>query len=791
PVADRVAGLSGFGFGGTNFHAVVTGHTAVAPRHGLDQWPAELFLFHGPEDLAWLRGLLDTDNAVRLRDLALSAARRFDRGSGQARIAIVARDVPELARQLAESSGDGVFLADEHSGRPTVAVLFPGQGSQRVGMVADLFVAFPELQELLRIGGRWADVIYPGAAFDDDARERQRDRLRDTRIAQPALGIADLAVYRLLTQVGVRADMLGGHSYGELVALAAAGALTPGELFDLSEARAEAILAAAGADAGAMAAVSAGVERVGPLLVDSVVIANHNSPTQVVISGPSAAVAETVTRLRGAGISANPIPVACAFHSPLVAEAGRALAVELAGRELRAPEVPVWSNRTATVYPTSSAEIRAELAAHIGAPVRFADQIEAMYADGARVFVESGPGRVLSGLVAATLGDRPHRTVHCEADGGGLPGALRAMAELAVSGVPLRLGRLFRGRDAVEATGVVKRPQWTVDGQAVHGADGRFLPGGPMPATRVAVSAVSAHVDPDELVADYLRTSRELVAAQRDVLLAYFGAGGAPRQAIVEPVRQTPVVEMPIVAVPQERADTLVVVTAIISERTGYPIDMIEPDLDLEADLSIDSIKRTELVGELANRFTALDGFGDTAIEELTQTRTAGGLARWLDDRLGVIPQIAAPSTVVAPGHTPLGVAPKRFVLATIAAPGSRSSDTEHLAGRQFAISGGSPALVDAVTTSLSGRGASVVGAAPADGLIHLDALTAVEDLLPEQYPIFRAAATLRWLIAVVPQDSRRTVGMRGFVRSIARECPHSTVRLVEVDPITPVEVLA
>ncbi|GAA2741009.1 SDR family NAD(P)-dependent oxidoreductase [Kitasatospora cinereorecta] len=693
PAGERVAGVSAFGFGGTNFHAVLRGHDGAEPVHGLQEWPAELFLFRGADRSRALRGVTELLGLAtapggpwRLRDLALAASRRAAAGHGPVRVAIVAGDVAQLVallnRALAEEHApqDGLHLdsADEAPGG-RLAFLFPGQGSQRPGMFAELFAAFPALQRQLRLGHRYADLLYPPAAFTSEERAAQRAAVTDTRVAQPVLGLTGLAAQELLALAGVRPQLAAGHSYGELVALCAAGALAAQDLPGLSAERARSILtavgvheddavgAAPGRDPGAMAAVRAGAKEIEDVLSGSeaargVVVANHNAPRQVVISGPTEQVAAATELLREAGYGAKRLPVACAFHSPLVAGAGEPFAAALAERSVRAPEFPVWSNRTADAYPADPAAIRAELAAQIGAPVRFAAQIEAMYEAGARVFVEAGPGSVLTRLVSEVLGDRPHRAVPLERRRTGLPGYLDALAELAVAGVPVYTDRLFRGRDAVHAGRgpAPRRPGWTVDGQLVRTAAGETLPGALAPARPVPEALMSTpdprSADPQALIADFLSTSRELIASQRDVLLTYLGAA----QPAVAPVRSAaphlprPVAQLsvPEAAAPQpagptSASDLLTMVVEVIGERTGYPADMIEPDLDLEADLSVDSIKRTEIIGQLVRRLadqadTHTTPLNDDEIEQLARTRTAAAVAHWLTERFGRPTQAAA-----------------------------------------------------------------------------------------------------------------------------------------------------
>ncbi|MFC7614703.1 hypothetical protein ACFQV2_15390 [Actinokineospora soli] len=154
-----------------------------------------------------------------------------------------------------------------------------------------------------------------------------------------------------------------------------------------------------------------------------------------------------------------------------MAGAAEVFADELAVRRIDPPRTPVWANRTARPYVSDVDGIRAELAAQVASPVLFATQVENMYADGARVFFEAGPGRVLSNLVRATLGDRPHTVVTCEPSRhAGLPGILHALAALSVAGVDLRTGWLTAGR-ADEAR-VAATPGWTIDGHLVRTADG-------------------------------------------------------------------------------------------------------------------------------------------------------------------------------------------------------------------------------------------------------------------------------------------------------------------------------
>ncbi|MFE4549351.1 beta-ketoacyl synthase N-terminal-like domain-containing protein, partial [Streptomyces sp. NPDC056785] len=759
--AERVAGVSAFGFGGTNFHVVLRAHEdGPPPVTAARRWPAELFTFRGADQGAARRAaaelltLTEADTGAhepwRLRDLALAASLRAEAAAPRGlpvRIALVAASTGELRDLLGRavagehSPDDGLFAADPHDGTSEpapaeqraadtsaargpveppgaagngpgpsgdpgvlgpgdarVAMLFPGQGSQRPGMFAELFVAFPELQRHLRLDPATARVLFPATPFDEASRKEQRERITDTALAQPALGLTSLAAVQLLNRAGVRPAMAAGHSYGELAALAAAGVLAPEDLLRASHDRAAAILGATGGgDPGTMAAVTASEPEVASALAEAaltatVVTANRNSPRQTVISGPTEDVLRAVERLRARGLSAQRIPVACAFHSPLVAAAGERFAEALAEVPLRAPDFPVWSNRTAEPYPVAPGAIRAELAAQIGAPVRFADQIEAMYEAGARVFVEAGPGSVLTRLVDAVLGDRPHHTVALEdRRRGGLPGFLSALARLAVAGVDIRTGWLFQDRDARDAARATRprRAAWTVDGHLLRTADGVIPAAALHPAERIPEALMTsgdttrgpaAATGSEALVSEFLRAGREMIAAQRDVMLGYLGAVPGTRPAAPAPAAYAtapapaPVTyadaPVAVAALPASApvpgpagpagGSVLSVVLEVIGERTGYPVDMIEPDLDLEADLSVDSIKRAEIAGELATRLglTTTPTTDDTGIEELAKARTATALTALLERATGT-PTAPATPPAQAPAGPVAGALPE------------------------------------------------------------------------------------------------------------------------------------
>ena len=274
-----------------------------------------------------------------------------------------------------------------------IAWVFPGQGSQKVGMAAAVLelpgahARFAAASELL---GRDLLAICAGEA------EGELSDLNDTRNTQPALFVIESLLVDGLKAQGRTADVVAGHSLGELVALYAAGVFDAATGVQLMKTRSELMAAAGG---GAMTAVM-GFDR-GELeaLVaanDAVVIANDNSSAQVVLSGSPEAVAAVAGQLTCK--RAIPLAVSGAFHSPFMADAAQAFAQELEAVPFADAQVPVLSNTDPT--PTSSgAALKARLIQQMTTGVRWRETMEQFTALGIDTAVEIGPGAVLSGLI--------------------------------------------------------------------------------------------------------------------------------------------------------------------------------------------------------------------------------------------------------------------------------------------------------------------------------------------------------------------------------------------------------
>jgi polyketide-type polyunsaturated fatty acid synthase PfaA len=485
----RRASVSAFGFGGSNFHVTLeeyhgTGHHAWRLR----TLPTELVLISGNTKLEVLANCQQMIQACQLQKAfhyqAKQSQERF-RPEHPQRLAIVAENAEDLSQKLqqavlhlsdftgayTESPGNFYFANGVECG--SVAFLFPGQGSQYVGMSGDVAMAF---DSALRVWDDTADIafaeqeklhdiVFPLPSLQTKNRDEQQRKLTSTEWAQPALGAASLAYLSILQQIKVVPDALAGHSFGEIVALSAAGSMDQESLLRIARKRGK-LMAEAAKVPGAMTAVFCTKEQLQPLLEQSgteVVIANHNAPQQLVISGKVDQIEQIEKQFNLHAIRSQRLQVSTAFHSPLVQPGIEPFKQFLKTLSWGHLQTKVYSNSLAAPYENNPESIRDRISEQIALPVRFVEQIEAMYQDGIRTFVEVGPGSALSGLVDKCLQDRHFHTVSVDRKGvHGITGLWHALGKLAVLGVKMDLASLWESYEPIVDPAALKKPLMTV-----------------------------------------------------------------------------------------------------------------------------------------------------------------------------------------------------------------------------------------------------------------------------------------------------------------------------------------
>jgi [acyl-carrier-protein] S-malonyltransferase len=282
----------------------------------------------------------------------------------------------------------------------SVAFVFPGQGSQKVGMGKDLAHAFPEARAVFAEADDTLGFSLSRLCFEGPEAELQL-----TANTQPAILATSLAAFGALQARGARPDWVAGHSLGEYSALVAAGAMSLKDALVAVRRRGQYMQEAVPAGEGAMAAIIgldlAAVEKACRDSAQGQVVspANMNGPGQVVIAGQAAAVDRAAAAVAAAGArKAVRLPVSAPFHCALMAPAQERLAADLSRVSFRDADVPLVNNVDARVVHTAQ-ECREGLVRQVSAPVRWQEVVERLVAEGVTTFVEVGPGTVLTGLV--------------------------------------------------------------------------------------------------------------------------------------------------------------------------------------------------------------------------------------------------------------------------------------------------------------------------------------------------------------------------------------------------------
>jgi len=736
----RRAAVSSFGFGGSNFHLTVEEYTGDGnkPRRQRSS-TTEIVLLSSriPEELSNALDTLSAEcsEAADIGEIANSCRQAFSSGHA-CRLAIVAASLGDLAAKISKAhayvgrddraetpSPGGVYYGHDLGSDAKVAFLFPGQGSQYINMGADLAMEFDAARQV------WDDaaisfsatsrpnalhsVVFAQPAFDPDVKQAQEQRLTEMANAQPAIAAVSLSQLAVLDRLGVKPDYAAGHSFGEVTALHAAGAFDRQTLLDVARTRGEMMTTAAAGSQGGMIAVAAGRADVLGVIESAgldLVVANDNAPDQLILSGRVEEIDKAAVAFGEKKISVHRLSVASAFHSPIVAASKKPFAKHLDKTKIAKLQIPVYANATAKPYGKTAAAVRAQLSDQLVQPVRFRQTIDALYEQGVRVFVEVGPGNVLTGLVKKCLAARPHLAVALDQkNSNGVEAFLNAVGQLAAAGVALDLAALWQGfeenkefmADAPDHAALIHGGNFDKPYPPKNGADGLPKPNPPRPepaappALEMPVAATppsagnhlleSFHQQAAAAHMEFQKTMAESHQAfLRMMENALPGAGAAPQPYepasdwpqpqtwspptfAAEPVQATaapvspataPQVQPEPQAQLQPTAETVLpdvnvvdVLLSVVAEKTGYPTDMLNLEMELEAGLGIDSIKQVEIFSTLQDRIPALPEIEPGQIADM---KTLGQIVSFVEANVTVgaagpsSPLSTTPSTPVS-----------------------------------------------------------------------------------------------------------------------------------------------
>ena len=488
----RRAGVNAFGFGGVNSHAVLeeyTGASTLEAKILHPQWSTEVLLISGNsrtevvDATLALQQIIQVNPNISLANLAYTFSTQT---LCSHRLAIIAKDVPDLAAKLNQALEklkdtkrhqlqvrSGIYYAetDLNAELGKTAFLFPGEGSQYPNMLADLCLYFPKVREWFDfLDETFAEtrehppsrfIFTPPTGLTDEERRLAQEQLFSMDVGSETVFTASMALYDLLSDFGIKSDVMVGHSTGESTALIASGTVQKLERDQLMEKirllnRISSNLAAAdNIPKGVLMAVGAVEPGSLQQLIDRfqgrLYLAMDNCPNQAVLFGSESDIEAAATQLKEAGAICTPLPFDRAYHTPLFAEVAIAFREFYDALDVGTGHTTLYSCATSQAFPTQPEAIRTLAAKQWANRVCFRETIEKLYSQNIKTFIEVGPSSNLTGFVDDILRGRDYIAVSSNIQRRtGLEQIQHLLAQLCMRGMTVDMTPLYRHRDVTQ-----------------------------------------------------------------------------------------------------------------------------------------------------------------------------------------------------------------------------------------------------------------------------------------------------------------------------------------------------
>ncbi len=856
----RRAAVSSFGFGGTNAHVLLEQAPEVQAARG-EEHPGLILLSapnhallqqHASEILAQVvKHSLSTADVSR----TLASRQAFD-----ARIAFVATSREDMLEKLGQVASGAISPSTPvPAEQRKIGFLFAGQGAQKVGLLADLVARFPSLKAKLQqydaavkaeAGFSLIDALYPPAGTDP---VKAQAYLTQTHVCQPAMAALGLAMGELLRECNVLPDVTLGHSLGEFAAASSAGMLSSADAVKLVAIRGRMMNELGLKDPGAMLAVMAERSKVEAKLsaLPGVVVANHNHPTQVVLSGTTAGIDAAQKQLVTDGFKVTRLDVSHAFHSPLMAGMDVKMKSLVAALPLNEPKVPVISCISGQTY-SSVAEAKDIWVKHATSPVNFVDALNAAVEQGVTQFIQVGSG---GALLSFARGIAPSAGLHALAPNEGQDAGamfLAALGTLWTRGVAVKIESLAHGKlVTLPPTPLEMQKYWAME--RTPRAPRPPLGVQPAPTSTPKFSPQFTSKGPvamENLIALFaqqmalLQSQADIVKAQAAALQALAGgdttaltqvtqqmAVAAPngQQAIASQPVSVPVpvvakppdfsnlvgkkgtdqvigaqTPAPVAAAPKKldvRPEVTAKVLEAVARISAFPQATLKMEQTLVGELGFDSLMLVELDQSIGKAWPSLGGLPRELFSKTTTAKTViDHVVQVLEG--GVVAKPAAAAEVSAPVE--------QYAPSVVAAPLARLTETVLTLDKPVLITKDTRGIADALAAKLSARGVQVqIGdvstAGEFAGVINLVsdasdyrsasryALGLAKKLTAEKAELFVTVTTLggSFDFGTSSRDTLGQSGALGFTKALSAEWPDALVKAIDVDASLGAEVIA